>query len=175
MNISQVTSITPTGQPPYQSQHGLLYAFNVTMADGAQGVANSKSPQGPSYKVGEMVGYEIPGPGRLKVDKKAALGAPVAVQPPVQWQAPPVAAPQPPQTLARAVPPITGTPVIDGAECGMLLKLAWEVFEHNANLSKDAVIDLGSLPGNLWEIAMLLKSVSTGLRTGVKPEPQDPF
>ena len=177
MQYDTIVSITPSGEPPYASAYGLLHSFLVTFASGVQGRVNAKSPSGPPYKAGQGVWYEIQGQtttgaNRIKVDAKTPPPQMPAVAQPLPAPVAQAQAPRPPQTQ---VPPVTGTPVLEGAESGMLLKLAWEVYEHNANLGKEAVIDLQRLPGDLWEIAMLLKSVSTGLRTGVKPEPQDPF
>ena len=112
---------------------------------------NAKEANGPAYRVGDVVGYEITknvnGVNIIKVDKKAAT-APGAA--PAQVANPP-------------------TPRHDPAAIGMSLKLAGDVLMHNARAAA-VPIDLASLAGNLWEVANSILEAGNGLASGVKPK-----
>ena len=56
MTVSKVKQIQ--GDGTWNSQHGLMYSFMVTMEDGTTLKANSKS-QEPPYKVGDEVEYQV--------------------------------------------------------------------------------------------------------------------
>ena len=174
MIISKVIAISPTGEPPYKSQYGLLYPFTVTFSDGTFGKVNAKEANGPAYRVGDVVGYEITknvnGVNIIKVDKKAAT-APGAA---------PAQVANPPTPTAQAVPGQRAAPAVptahvqsihrhDPAAIGMSLKLAGDVLMHNARAAA-VPIDLASLAGNLWEVANSILEAGNGLASGVKPK-----
>ena len=71
MQKATVTAAQPTGQ--WEGQYGVLYTFNVTLSDGAAGSVNSKSPQF-RFNIGDEVEYEVPGPGKLKVNRPNPMG-----------------------------------------------------------------------------------------------------
>ena len=56
MPISNIKSIAPAGS--FESQHGTLYKFHLTLEDGTIGEANAKSDK-PWYGVGSQVSYEV--------------------------------------------------------------------------------------------------------------------
>jgi hypothetical protein len=62
MQKATVTAAQPTGQ------WNDLYKFEVTLSDGATGLAFSKSPQ-LRFAIGEEVEYEVPKEGRLKLNR----------------------------------------------------------------------------------------------------------
>ena len=71
MQKATVTAAQPTGQ--WEGQYGVLYTFDVTLSDGTAGSVNSKSPQF-RFGIGEEVEYEVPGPGKLKVNRPNPMG-----------------------------------------------------------------------------------------------------
>ena len=71
MQKATVTAAQPTGQ--WEGQYGILYTFDVTLSDGTAGSVNSKSPQF-RFNIGDEVEYEIPGPGKLKVNRPNPMG-----------------------------------------------------------------------------------------------------
>ena len=170
--IAKVTAISPTGEAPYQSAHGPLYSFIVTLSDGVSGKVNAKSPDKPAYSVGDAVGYEVTGnfqgQNKLKIDKKAAQGLPVPQTP----NPTPLPAPQPPKT--PSLPPPTSRTAPEGQTIGMAVKLAGDVLMHNARCDGRPV-DLASLSGHLWEVAGAIIEACDGLKTGVKPTDALPF
>ena len=66
MQKATVTASQPTGQ--WEGQYGVLYTFDVTLSDGTSGSVNSKSPQ-LRFGIGEEVEYEVPKPGKLKLNR----------------------------------------------------------------------------------------------------------
>ena len=71
MQKATVTAAQPTGQ--WEGQYGILYTFDVTLSDGTAGSVNSKSPQF-RFNIGDEVEYEVPGPGKLKVNRPNPMG-----------------------------------------------------------------------------------------------------
>lgn len=71
MQKAVVTAAQPTGQ--WEGQYGILYTFSVTLSDGVTGEVNSKNPQ-LRFGIGEEVEYEIPRPGKLKLNKPNPMG-----------------------------------------------------------------------------------------------------
>ena len=67
MQKATVTAAQPTGQ------WNDLYKFEVTLSDGATGLVFGKSPQ-LRFAIGEEVEYEVPGPGKLKVNRPNPMG-----------------------------------------------------------------------------------------------------
>jgi hypothetical protein len=172
--IAKVCVINATGEAPFQSAHGPLYSFMVTLSDGVCGKVNAKSQSGPAYSVGDAVGYEVTGnfqgTNKLKIDKKAAIGLPVPQTP----NPTPSAALIPPKTAQLPSPTIQGARIEPrGDTIGMALKLAGDILMHNQRVKAEQ-IDLPSLSGHLWEVASAILEAGEGLRTGAKPD-TDPF
>ena len=71
MQKATVTASQPTGQ--WEGQYGVLYTFDVTLSDGTSGSVNSKSPQ-LRFGIGEEVEYEVPKPGKLKLNRPQPAG-----------------------------------------------------------------------------------------------------
>lgn len=173
MQISKVINLEPTGEQPFNSQHGLLYPFRVTFADGTTGIVNAKAQKGPAYSKGDMVGYEVTGEfqgvKKIKVDKKAAEGhVPQADAP----NPTPSAAPQGRQ--ATPAPPQVSRGAPEGQTIGMAIKLAGDILIRNSVHSGHPV-DLESLSSDLWEVAGAIIEAGDGLKTGVKPANDKPF
>jgi hypothetical protein len=95
MTINTITSIQPTGSFDCKAgpQAGkTLYSFAVTFANGVTGHANAVNPK-PAWAEGDAVGYDITGQdtrggNRLKINRKAAQGAPMATTPAIPVQNP---------------------------------------------------------------------------------------
>jgi hypothetical protein len=165
MNIAKVIAITRIEQEPYASAHGLLYPFTVTFSDGNTGKANAKDPNGPAYKVGEMVGYEITkvvnGMNLLKVDKKAAANAPGGVANPPNEKAQAVQGQRTTSEVTSHVQP--NLPA--GQTVGMAINNAVLILKHNASFSS-LPVDLTSLQNDVEQVALLLIAASRRLESG---------
>lgn len=173
MQISKVINLEPTGEQPFNSQHGLLYPFRVTFADGTTGIVNAKAQKGPAYSKGDMVGYEVTGEfqgtKKIKVDKKAAEGhVPQADAP----NPTPAAAPQGRQATTAPSQVSRGAP--EGQTIGMATKAAVDILIRNSQASV-LPVNLSSLASDIWEIAGTIIEASEGLKSGVKPESNTPF
>jgi hypothetical protein len=72
MNRSNITAITPNGT--WRD----MYKFEVTLADGAQGNAFSKSQQF-RFSIGEEVEYMLNDKGSLRLNKQAHFGKDLSV------------------------------------------------------------------------------------------------
>lgn len=73
MQKATVTAAQPTGQ--WESSYGVLYTFDVTLSDGTSGSVNSKAPQ-LRFSIGDEVEYEVPKPGKLKLNRPQPAGSP---------------------------------------------------------------------------------------------------
>jgi len=71
MQKATVTAAQPTGQ--WEGNYGVMYTFNVTLSDGANGEVNSKSPT-LRFNIGDEVEYEVPRDGKLKLNKPNPMG-----------------------------------------------------------------------------------------------------
>lgn len=71
MQNAKVTAAQPTGQ--WEGNYGVMYTFDVTLSDGTTGSVNSKSPQ-LRFGIGEEVEYEVPAPGKLKLNRPNPQG-----------------------------------------------------------------------------------------------------
>jgi len=77
MAQAKISRIEPANPPTWQGSHGLMYAFDVELDDGASGVVNAKSPD--KWQVGAEVEYTSLSThhgNKLKLDKPGFNGLP---------------------------------------------------------------------------------------------------
>ncbi len=77
MAQAKISRIEPANPPTWQGSHGLMYAFDVELDDGASGVVNAKSPD--KWQVGAEVEYTSLSThhgNKLKLDKPGFNGPP---------------------------------------------------------------------------------------------------
>jgi len=77
MAQAKISRIEPANPPTWQGSHGLMYAFDVELDDGATGVVNAKSPD--KWQVGAEVEYTSLSTHhgtKLKLDKPGYNGLP---------------------------------------------------------------------------------------------------
>lgn len=153
MIIARVTSIAQGEGKPYNSAHGLLYPFVVSLSDGVTGTVNAKSAEGPAYKEGDMVGYEVTGDykgvPKIKVDKKAAenwsdpgksIGSAAKVAPPPNSE---------PVDRARSVTP-EGVVAIHGATVGASVNKTVDLLTRD--MTHDEIVAWLCLPRSFLSI-----------------------
>lgn len=168
MNQATIVSYTPTGEPPYQSQHGPLYSFRVVFDNNTDGVCNSKKQEG-SFRVGDVVTYEVT--GNFKGVSKLKLNRPDGTFQPTP-RAQPMHQAQAASTGIQVAEPIT--PVF-GATVGMSLNLAMATL--NQGLGHDEIVERIAAPGfykSVHEVASDLIRVARELEAGrLAPSPTE--
>lgn len=67
MNLAKIVRLTPDGKE-FTTEHGTFYPFQIGFDDQRSGQVNAKTNP-PSYRVGEIVGYDVTGKTPRGVDK----------------------------------------------------------------------------------------------------------
>ena len=77
MAKAKISRIEPANPPTWQGSHGLMYAFDVELDDGANGSVNCKTPN--KWNVGDEVEYTSQSThhgNKLRLDKPGFNGLP---------------------------------------------------------------------------------------------------
>lgn len=148
MPISTITAIQPNGQ--FESQHGPMFKFIVTFADGAKGHVNAKTEQ-PPHRVGEERAYtqtgEFGGLPRFKLEKLGLPMNPAHVQQTISGYTQQVS--HPPQALQQQFQPnVPAISPINGPTAGMAIKTALEILTQG--LTHEAIVQQVVSP-SFWQ------------------------